>query len=187
MWTTLRAQVSKSYDVLWRRYSSKPLSAEEIFKQKAKQADLKRKQTAPEWVKRDEALRRRYGKWNPTRKLSRQQINDIRNLKLQYPAMKTKQLADFFSINPESIRRILKSKWEPTEEELEDINRRAEKRKLASQEKKAERIQQVKNSMANAPQIKGNKSYSKKHKDFSKRKETYSKKPYTPGVGDFID
>lgn len=139
----------------------------------------------PEWTKREESLRKRYGAWNPTRKLSRQQISDIRELKGQWPQMKTKQLADHFHINPESIRRILKSRWEPSEDELASINERTERRKLQSQELK---------KLESASMSKPSNGYIKKYKrmggntkkELNKRKK-FDRKPFTVGVGDLID
>lgn len=191
MWANFKTQAFKPCDILRRCYSSKNHTAEALFINKIKQADLKRKQSAPEWVKRDESLRKRYGQWNPTRKLSRQQITDIKNLKVQYPGMKTKQMADFFLISPESIRRILKSKWEPTDAEMEDLKRRTEKRKLFLKEKKAAALEsshtpstipgRAKNSIG---------SYPKKHgarKNSQKDNRKALNKPYTRGVGDLIE
>ncbi|GEQ70393.1 hypothetical protein JCM33374_g4070 [Metschnikowia sp. JCM 33374] len=67
-------------------------------------------------------------------------MNDIRDLKARAPELKTVQIADFFNINPESIRRILKSKWEPGVAEQARQEKRAEVRKAESlQRKLAER------------------------------------------------
>lgn len=180
MWASFKPAAFRPWDFLRRAYSSKNSTSDALFISRIKQADLKRKQIAPEWVKREETLRKRYGQWNPTRKLSRQQITDIKNLKGQYPGMKTKQLADFFLISPESIRRILKSKWEPTDEEMEDLKRRTEKRKLFLQEKKAAALENQQPTAASGR----TKKYHGKHK---KGKGKTSNKPYTHGVGDFID
>lgn len=83
----------------------------------------------PEWAKRDQTLKQRYGGWNPTRKLTRQQMQDVRNFQEQLPHLKTVELAQYFSISPEAIRRILKSSWTPKESEEDDIMKRDEKRK----------------------------------------------------------
>lgn len=118
------------------RAYSKPTPAEEAFQKKIREADIEKAKNAPMWVKRDQSLRKRYGAWSPTRKLSRQQIIDIRDLKKRVPSIKTIQIANFFQVNPESIRRILKSSWAPTEEELIEIEQRAEKRKAQSRERR---------------------------------------------------
>lgn len=111
--------------------------------------------------------------------------------------MKTKQLADHFHINPESIRRILKSKWNPNEEELASINKRAERRKLESQERKAasSRGAQTKGVqelvVRKLPVLKNaSQKYSRKHKKEGQNKDQGRKidrKPFTTGVGDLID
>lgn len=190
MWASFKSPAFKPWEFLRRNYS-KNISSDALFINKIKQAELKRKQSAPEWVKREETLRKRYGQWNPTRKLSRQQIMDIKNLKEQYPGMKTKQLADFFEISPESIRRILKSKWEPTDEEMEDLKRRTAKRKLFLAEKKAATLENQSTTTATPGGAKKSPgSYTKKYaarKNYKNGNKKTSKKPYTHGVGDLID
>ncbi|KAF8004018.1 hypothetical protein HF325_001466 [Metschnikowia pulcherrima] len=47
-------------------------------------------------------------------------MNDIRDLAARAPELKTVQIADFFKINPESIRRILKSNWNPVSKSSRD-------------------------------------------------------------------
>lgn len=111
----------------------------EGYKRKLEEADRRKKQQAPMWEKREESLRKRYGQWNPTRKLSRQQISDIRSFKEQAPQVKTKQIADIFNINPEAIRRILKSQWAPRDDEVERIQQRTERRKQRAKEEKLKR------------------------------------------------
>ena len=55
--------------------------------------------------------------WAPPRKLSREAMNALRQLHHSDPEMfKTPILADKFRISPEAVRRILKSKWEPSAE-----------------------------------------------------------------------
>lgn len=188
MWANFKSRTFRSWELLRRSYSSNKLSPESVFINKIKQADLKRKQSAPEWIKRDESLRKRYGQWNPTRKLSRQQITDIKNLKVQYPGMKTKQLADFFLISPESIRRILKSKWEPTDEEMEDLKRRTAKRKLFLQEKKAATLESTRTSTnpGGVNNRRNGKTHGGKKLTHQKHQKT-TNKSYTHGVGDLID
>lgn len=103
--------------------------AEDIFKKRLIDQDRKFNKERPEWEKRDIAIKNRHGTWNPTKKLSRQQMQDIRNLSEQMPHLKTIDLANHYLISPEAIRRILASKWIPKEEEEENILARAEKRK----------------------------------------------------------
>lgn len=213
MWSRASSVVYSAGQLL-RRYSSK--SAEEIFREKLQKIEKKSFENAPEWIKREESLRKRYGQWNPTHKLSRQQIHDIRDLKLRMPELKTVQLADFFHINPESIRRILKSKWVPNEEELESLTERANNRKLRSQEKKMllkqeryeERDTQKKKNepvrtlptiVIDSDRRKGPRNHhggsgaKKQYGKSNNQEKRYSKhergqyKPYTEGVGDLID
>lgn len=188
MWQVLRQRWVPSLARQCRWNSSKN-SSEAKFKERLLRAEAELAKKMPEWEKREETLRKRYGAWNPTRKLSRQQITDIRELKQQWPQMKTKHLADHFSINPESIRRILKSKWTPSEEELESLNQRAERRKLQSQERRLQAAASAKPTVAHQkrPTYKkyGQKPDPRAGKNGKNGK--HGRKPFTVGVGDLID
>jgi hypothetical protein len=53
--------------------------------------------------------------WNPLKRLSPDAMTGIRALHQQMPEMyTTRVLADHFKVSPEAIRRILKSKWQPS-------------------------------------------------------------------------
>lgn len=103
-----------------------------------KQKELKKLEdkNLPEWKKRTMAIKQRYGDWNPTRKLSREQMESVKSLKEQVPLMKAVELASHFNISPEAIRRILKSKWVPNLEQRERMERRADERKEESNAKR---------------------------------------------------
>ncbi|KAI9753813.1 MAG: hypothetical protein M4579_004994 [Chaenotheca gracillima] len=63
--------------------------------------------------------------WQPRKRLSPDAVEGIRALHAQYPAQfTTPVLADRFKVSPEAIRRILKSKWRPNEEEDDDRRKR---------------------------------------------------------------
>ncbi|KAI9718227.1 MAG: hypothetical protein M1812_004217 [Candelaria pacifica] len=67
--------------------------------------------------------------WNPRKRLSPDALEGIRVLNSQYPERYTTPvLAAKFEVSSEVIRRILKSKWRPSEEEAEDRKRRWDKR-----------------------------------------------------------
>ncbi len=67
--------------------------------------------------------------WNPRKRLSPDALEGIRALNAQYPEKYTTPvLAAKFEVSPEVIRRILKSKWRPSDEETEDRKRRWDKR-----------------------------------------------------------
>jgi Neugrin len=55
--------------------------------------------------------------WAPPRKLSREAMDAVRQLyRLDPKKFNTPMIADKFKISPEAVRRILKSKWEPSAE-----------------------------------------------------------------------
>ncbi|KAF9051578.1 hypothetical protein BJ165DRAFT_1413638 [Panaeolus papilionaceus] len=55
--------------------------------------------------------------WAPPRKLSREAMDAVRQLHRMDPEkFTTPMLSDKFKISPEAVRRILKSKWEPSAE-----------------------------------------------------------------------
>lgn len=183
----------------FRRWNTSKATGEAVFKQKLDQAEKAAKEKLPEWHKREEALRKRYGLWNPTRKLSRQQMIDIRELKKAAPHLKTVQLADHFNVNPESIRRILKSKWVPSDNELESILQRTEKRKLKSLEKKSLQVKADSNTNK-TPGLGLQQAHASGYQNASKPWQKYRsrnareninlhhpRKPYTDSIGDLID
>lgn len=84
-----------------------------------------------DWQIQKEALKQKFGSdgWNPRKRLSPDALEGIRSLHAQYPdTYTTPVLAEHFKVSPEAIRRILRSKWKPSEEEEEDRRRRWDKR-----------------------------------------------------------
>ncbi|MCJ1480096.1 Required for respiratory growth protein 9 mitochondrial [Schaereria dolodes] len=78
-----------------------------------------------QWQIQKDALINKFGSqgWNPRKRLSPDALEGIRALHAQYPGKYTTPiLADQFEVSPEAIRRILKSKWKPDDEE--ETNRR---------------------------------------------------------------
>lgn len=77
-----------------------------------------RKPTPTEVSKHREAIRKSFPEgWSPPRKLSREAMDILRRLHHTDPeSFSTPILAERFKISPEAVRRILKSKWEPSAE-----------------------------------------------------------------------
>lgn len=75
----------------------------------------------PHWQTQKEALEKKFEEgWHPRKKLPPDYLDTIRHLHATKPDVwTTPVLADQFKVSPEAIRRILKSKWKPTEEERE--------------------------------------------------------------------
>lgn len=85
----------------------------------------------PAWMVEKEAVKRKLNGqgWNPRKKLSPDTMEGIRHLNQTQPTrFTTPVLAQHFQVSPEAIRRILKSKWRPSDEEQEDRIRRWDKR-----------------------------------------------------------
>ena len=85
------------------------------------------------WQTQKKALSEKFGStgWLPRKRLSPDTLEGIRALHGQYPdRFTTPILADQFKVSPEAIRRILKSKWRPNDEEEERRRQRWEKRGL---------------------------------------------------------
>ncbi|PPQ80541.1 hypothetical protein CVT25_001576 [Psilocybe cyanescens] len=76
------------------------------------------KSTPHEYKAHRETMRKAFPEgWAPPRKLSREAMDAVRQLnRVQPETFTTAILADKFKISPEAVRRILKSKWEPTAE-----------------------------------------------------------------------
>ena len=83
------------------------------------------------WQTQKEALEEKFGEagWQPRKRLSPDTLEGIRSLHASDPeSYSTEILANHFKITPEAIRRILRSKWRPSEEEVEDRRIRWERR-----------------------------------------------------------
>ncbi|KAI0035482.1 hypothetical protein K488DRAFT_23211, partial [Vararia minispora EC-137] len=76
-----------------------------------------------EWKRHREKMKKAFPDgWNPPRKLSRDGMDSLRDLHALNPAMfTTAVLADRFMISPEAVRRILKAKWQPSDERREKL------------------------------------------------------------------
>ena len=84
-----------------------------------------------QWQIQKKALTKKFGVfgWQPRKRLSPDALDGIRSLHAHDPEKhSTSALADQFKVSPEAIRRILKSKWRPNEDEEEDRRLRWEKR-----------------------------------------------------------
>ena len=84
-----------------------------------------------QWQIQKAALAKKFGAsgWQPRKRLSPDALDGIRSLHAHDPEKhSTSALADQFQVSPEAIRRILKSKWRPNEDEEEDRRLRWEKR-----------------------------------------------------------
>lgn len=83
-----------------------------------------------DWQIQKDALNQKFKEgWSPPKKLSPDAMDGIRQLHAVAPnKFTTPVLAEQFKVSPEAIRRILKSKWQPTEEEAEDRRIRWRKR-----------------------------------------------------------
>ncbi|KAL5003582.1 hypothetical protein BDV10DRAFT_155380 [Aspergillus recurvatus] len=82
------------------------------------------------WQIQKEVLKRKFpAGWAPPKKLSPDAMEGIRHLHHIAPGQfTTAVLAEEFKVSPEAIRRILRSKWRPSGEVLEERRRRWEKR-----------------------------------------------------------
>lgn len=83
------------------------------------------------WQIQKQALARKLGSsgWAPRKRLSPDALEGIRSLHSQFPEKYTTPvLASHFQVSPEAIRRILKSKWRPNEDEESERRERWTKR-----------------------------------------------------------
>jgi hypothetical protein len=133
--TFKRAQPSRSFYAAYRPFKTndadsrpaKPANSSGAFEEDTPQRTRER----PAWAVQKEALRQKLGgeAWNPRKKLSPDTMEGIRHLHSTQPdKFTTPVLAEHFKVNPEAIRRILKSKWQPSDEEYETRMARWSKR-----------------------------------------------------------
>lgn len=96
------------------------------------------------WGIQKSALERKFGEkgWQPRKRLSPDTLSGIRALHASNPTIyNVDMLRDHFKITPEAIRRILKSKWKPSSEEIEDRMQRWERRGVRKWSEMAEQGQ----------------------------------------------
>ncbi|GJJ14908.1 hypothetical protein Clacol_009178 [Clathrus columnatus] len=93
-------------------------------------------ETPTEFVKHRQTMKKNFPEgWSPPKKLTRDAMDSLRTLHQISPDVYTTPiLAEKFRISPEAVRRILRSKWFPSGERLEQIRakettRRVERRK----------------------------------------------------------
>lgn len=94
------------------------------------QQSQQKKKKREGWQIQKDALKQKFKEgWNPPKKLSPDALDGIRHLHAMAPdRFTTPVLAEQFKVSPEAIRRILKSKWKPSEADMEDRRKRWEKR-----------------------------------------------------------
>ena len=100
-------------------------------KTKEQKDEKSNKRAAEPWQIQKAALKEKFSEegWNPRKRLSPDAMEGIRALHKSAPdTFTTSVLASQFKLSPDAIRRILKSKWQPNEEEAEDRQRRWDKR-----------------------------------------------------------
>ncbi|KAG9530750.1 hypothetical protein KCU93_g2368, partial [Aureobasidium melanogenum] len=113
--------------------AAKKAAVEKLVQEQAaaKQAQKERNRNTDRWKVQKAALEEKFGEqsWNPRKRISPDALAGIRALHAKSPdVFSTAVLAEHFKVTPEAIRRILKSKWQPTEEEAEERRERWEKR-----------------------------------------------------------
>jgi hypothetical protein len=113
--------------------AAKKAAAEKLVEEQAaaKQAQKERNRSLDTWKVQKAALEEKFGEqnWNPRKRISPDALAGIRALHAKSPdTFSTAVLAEHFKITPEAVRRILKSKWQPSEEEAEERRERWEKR-----------------------------------------------------------
>lgn len=114
-----------------RREAKKQPRNWEEDKAKAREEFEKQRRRKPEnWQVQKAALKEKFaGGWNPPKKLSPDALDGIRHLHAKAPEQfTTAVLAREFEMSPEAIRRILKSRWRPSEDEMDSRRQRWEKR-----------------------------------------------------------
>ncbi|EJS42092.1 YNL213C [Saccharomyces arboricola H-6] len=84
----------------------------------------------PEWKKQKMAVRKKLQgqRWNPSKRISQEQMEALRLLKFNFPEQTASDLADRFKISPEAVRRILKSNWKRTDDENKNTRERWKRR-----------------------------------------------------------
>ncbi|KAF2749038.1 hypothetical protein M011DRAFT_466155 [Sporormia fimetaria CBS 119925] len=126
-----RTQTSKTATPKSTKPTSKPSQPSPKFKTDPKSKTNPNSPPPEPWRTHRLAIQQKLANssWNPRKKLSPDTLEMIRHLHTTQPLkFTTAFLATHFKVSPEAIRRILKSKWKPSDEEAEDRMRRWDKR-----------------------------------------------------------
>ena len=94
----------------------------------------------PLWGKQKERLKEKFPEgWKPRKRLSPDALVGIRALNAQFPDIYTNAaLASRFEVSPEAIRRILKSRWQPSADAEKERQERWLRRGASVWERKAQ-------------------------------------------------
>ncbi|KAI9608357.1 hypothetical protein KEM48_003292 [Puccinia striiformis f. sp. tritici PST-130] len=100
---------------------SDPSESREIYSRNTRRTQSD--EDKPQWLIHKEALRRNFPDgWNPPKKISRPSMSLLKTLHRTDPEQFSLTiLSQKFKISPEAVRRILRSKWEPDTEKIEDL------------------------------------------------------------------
>ncbi|POW01851.1 hypothetical protein PSHT_12334 [Puccinia striiformis] len=101
---------------------SDPSESREIYSRNTRRTQSD--EDKPQWLIHKEALRRNFPDgWNPPKKISRPSMSLLKTLHRTDPEQFSLTiLSQKFKISPEAVRRILRSKWEPDTEKIEDLD-----------------------------------------------------------------
>ncbi|POR30937.1 Required for respiratory growth protein 9, mitochondrial [Tolypocladium paradoxum] len=102
------------------------LSVSDLIKTPNAEASPGPKPQGESWQTQKAALKKKFPDgWKPRKRLSPDALAGIRALNAQFPDVYTTQaLADKFEVSSEAIRRILKSKWQPSADEEQERQER---------------------------------------------------------------
>lgn len=112
--------------------TGKGKTAKEVlrFMNQSTEKDIVSREKLPSWKKQTLALKEKLNgeRWNPMKKLSRAEMEGMRVLRERFPQLTASDLAERYKVSPEVVRRILKSKWRPNEQEMVRIHERWKRR-----------------------------------------------------------
>lgn len=81
------------------------------------------------WKRQMFALKERFPQgWDPKRRLSRDEMEDLRQRKRAHPELNNSQLGDMYRVSPEAVRRVLRSTWAPKGDAAQRVQKRWKRR-----------------------------------------------------------
>ncbi|OAX83680.1 hypothetical protein ACJ72_01945 [Emergomyces africanus] len=124
-----KSTIRSSRSIPERDARTKALRSSKLATHKPEKSDTPRE--LEPWQIQKRALKKKFPEgWNPRKRLHPDTLDTIRHLHQQDPAKySTPVLAQEYKVSPEAIRRILKSKWQPSAEVAAERRERWEKRR----------------------------------------------------------
>ncbi|EFA81621.1 neugrin domain-containing protein [Heterostelium album PN500] len=152
---------SEEQEKLQKEKEKKPTRAEKSEQHKNLEAIIKNKYgDKANKILHKILIKEKYGNWEPIKKLSRDQMSEIKRLHKEDPDIHTvESLVTQYRVSKEAIKRIIRSNWTPSEDRLKEQDSKKKHRLEVTTESNAAATKGTKRIINNNYNNNNNKSY----------------------------